>query len=97
MTLSKLCQTTAIITLMLASAVLSTVAARADDDRDTFLTNPDDTFHIDRDEPDQDPKYDTDDPKYDEMDDLDHESRDDSSYDRQSFVSPSQRVETFYL
>lgn len=101
MTLSKLCRATAIVTLLLAASVLSAVAVKADDDRDTFLENPGDTWHIDRDDPDQDPKYDTDDPKYDEMDDLDHDSDDrderDSGYSRQSYIPPSHRQEKLWI
>ncbi|MNN65399.1 hypothetical protein D3C81_1808980 [compost metagenome] len=77
---------------------LTAVTAYAE--QDTFLTGPEDTFHIDQDGPDQDPKYDTDDPKYDEMDDLDHEDEEDedtSSKASQTLYAPNHRIETFWI
>lgn len=96
MRVSKLAQISAIVALLLAAAVMSAIAAHADDDRDTFSTNPDDTFYIDQDGPDQDKRYDTDDPKYDEMDDLDHDEccDEDSS---QTLHLPLKQIETFWI
>lgn len=95
MTLAKHCRNAALMTLLLAATAMGIVEARAE--QDTFLEGPGDTFYIDQDNPDQDPKYDTDDPKYDEMDDLDHDEDDEGGYDRQSFVPPHQRLETFWI
>lgn len=92
---AKLAQTTAILTLMIAASVMCAVSAKAD--QDTFLMGPDDTFTIDKDGPDQDPKYDTDDPKYDEMDDLDHEDEDEGSYEAQSLHQPINHTEIFWI
>lgn len=96
MRLSKLTQLVSIAALLLAASAITAIEVRAEEP-DTFLEGPGDTFHIDKDEPDQDPMYDTDDPVYDEMDDLDHEERQDDGYDRQSFTSPNKRVETFVI
>lgn len=96
MTLAKHARNSALIALLLAATALTAVAAHAE--QDTFLEGPGDTFYIDQDNPDQDPKYDTDDPKYDEMDDLDHEDDDETEgYSRQSFMPPNHRIETFWI
>lgn len=95
MRISKLAQHTAIVTLLLAASALYAIAAKAED-QDTFLMGPDDTFTIDKDGPDQDPKYDTDDPKYDEMDDLDHDD-DEPRPRKQSMYRPIDRIETLWI
>ena len=95
MRIAKLAQTTAIVTLLLAASAMCALSARAD--QDTFLNGPDDTFTIDQDGPDQDPKYDEDDPKYDEMDDLDHEEEDEARPHKQSMHRPIDRIETFWI
>lgn len=95
MRIAKLAQNAAIITLLLAASALYAVAVKADEDQDTFLNGPDDTFTIDKDGPDQDPKYDEDDPKYDEMDDLDHD--DDPRPRKQSMYRPIDRIETLWI
>lgn len=92
MRIAKLAQRSAIIALLLAaSALYAVTAAHADESQDTFLNGPDDTFTIDQDGPDQDPKYDTDDPKYDEMDDLDHDE------DPQTINQTIDSIETFWI
>lgn len=99
MTLAKHTRNSALIALLTAATVLVAVAAHAE--QDTFLNGPDDTFYIDQDGPDQDPRYDEDDPKYDELNDLDHEEddseEDSSARSSQTLYAPIHRIETFWI
>lgn len=79
---SKIMQISALTVLLAATAVVFAVEANAGDrgysvekgeERDTFYNDS----SVDKDGPEQDPKYDEDDPKWDELDNSVNEEGDD--------------------